>query len=137
VARHLAFGFGLLKSVIKDFVVPVMYLRNVRFLEALGVFRREVVPGHLGSLTVFYLLKILMAIGTTAVVVFVTCLTCCLAGIPYIGSVVFLPFTVFFRSYSLCFLAQLGPQWSVFDAEEEALGEPPPDLPHYDPTEFA
>jgi len=41
------------------------------------------------------------------------CLTCCVALLPYVSSVVFLPVHVFFRSYSLCFLEQFGEEWRI------------------------
>jgi len=44
------------------------------------------------------------------------CLTCCMAAIPYVSSVVFLPVAVLFRAYSLHFMAQFGPEWDVFRA---------------------
>ena len=51
-----------------------------------------------------------------------TCLTCCLAALPYVGTVFFLPFLVFVRSYSLYFMEQFGPQWTFFtDAPEDEL----------------
>ena len=94
-------------------------------------------PGNLGPLVLFYLLKWAMAIGAGVLVVTVMCLTCCLAALPYVSAVVFLPVTVFFRSFSLCLLAQLGPQWSVFEVGEDPPEEPLPEVPYYDPSEFA
>jgi hypothetical protein len=44
----------------------------------------------------------------------VTCLTCCLAALPYIGTVIVLPVPVFFRSFSLLFLRQFGADWDVW-----------------------
>lgn len=44
----------------------------------------------------------------------VTCLTCCLASLPYIGTVMVLPVPVFFRSFSLLFLRQFGADWDVW-----------------------
>ena len=43
-----------------------------------------------------------------------TCATCCIAAIPYLGTVILLPLLVFIRCYSLCFLEQLGPDWQFF-----------------------
>jgi hypothetical protein len=44
-------------------------------------------------------------------------ITCCIAGclmaIPYVGAVVVLPVTVFFRAYSLEYLAQFGPEYRL------------------------
>jgi hypothetical protein len=44
----------------------------------------------------------------------VTCLTCCVASLPYLGTVIVLPVPVFFRSFSLLFLRQFGADWDVW-----------------------
>ena len=41
------------------------------------------------------------------------CFTCCVALLPYLSSVAFLPIFVFFRCYSLGFLAQFGEEWRI------------------------
>ncbi len=117
-------GLALLANVLEDFVVPVMYLRDVRALEGLRIFVRELLPGHVGTFALFYLLKIALALGASIVVVLGICLTCCLAALPYLSSVFFLPVTVFFRCYSLCLLEQLGPPWQVFLPGREPRPEP-------------
>ena len=53
------------------------------------------------------------AVAALILVMFLSCLTCCVAGLPYVGSVVFLPIYVFFRGYSLYFLAQCGEEWKM------------------------
>ena len=112
---------GLVLTVIgqllKDFVVPVMYLRGVTVGEGFQVLWREVMPGHGGSFVLFYLMKLVLALAAGVLVLFGTCLTCCLAGLPYVSSVVFLPVTVFFRGYSLQFMAQCGPQWRLLPGD--------------------
>jgi hypothetical protein len=46
------------------------------------------------------------------------CLTCCLALLPYLSSVVFLPIHVFFRCYSLKFLEQFGEEWRILQGPQ-------------------
>ncbi len=45
-------------------------------------------------------------------------ITCCIGGcfmaIPYIGAVIMLPISVFFRAYSLEYLSQYGEEFRVF-----------------------
>src|SRR5438046_8540925 len=53
-------------------------------------------------------------IGWIMVGCLVTCLTCCLASLPYVGTVIVLPIPVFFRSFSLLFLRQFGSDWDVW-----------------------
>jgi len=98
-------------QVLRDFVVPVMYLRGTTVAEGFGVWWRELVPGNGGSFVLFYLLKLVLSIAAGVAVFVGTCLTCCLAGLPYVSSVVFLPVAVFFRAYSLAFLGQCGEPW--------------------------
>jgi len=115
----VGFPYGIFTSVIEDFLVPIMYRRNIRVLDALGVFRREVMPGNLGAVVLFYLMKIMFTFCAGIIMIIGFCLTCCLASLPYISSVVFLPVFVFFRCYSLSFLEQVDPQWRLGPALEE------------------
>src|SRR5437773_1605477 len=62
----------------------------------------------------FLFLIVALLIGWLMVGCLVTCLTCCLASLPYIGTVIVLPVPVFFRSFSLLFLRQFGPDWDVW-----------------------
>jgi hypothetical protein len=94
-------------------------------LEAWGTVRREVLPGNLGTIILYFLMKIVLVVGVGFIAIVVTCLTCCLAALPYLGSVILLPLLVFRRSYSLCFLAQFGPGWRCF-SEPVAPPLPPP-----------
>ena len=63
---------------------------------------------NLGPLLLFYLLKVVMGVGFLILGMLTACLTCCLAALPYLSSVALLPAHVFFRSYSLYFLEELG-----------------------------
>jgi hypothetical protein len=107
-------ALALINALLGNFVVPVMYLRDLRVLDAWGVFMREIVPGNAGSIILFILMRMVFAVAAGVIVVLGVCLTCCLAALPYVSSVVFLPISVFMRSYSLCFLEQLGPDWRFF-----------------------
>lgn len=113
----------LIALLLKDFVVPVMYLRGARVLAAWGIFSREIVSGHVGAMILFYLLKIVVAIGMVIVACCATCLTCCLTALPYIGTVILLPLFVFERCYSLYFVQQVSSAWRIFQ------DEPPPYVP--------
>lgn len=102
---------------LSSFVVPLMYRHHVGPLDAwrrfLGLFAHH--PFHFIGFALLYLVL--------SVVVFVAALTagfgtCCvgflLMATPYIGSVVMLPVEVFFRGLGPDFLAQFGPEHSVF-----------------------
>lgn len=116
----IAMVVGLL---LEDFIVPIMALRNVRTLDAFSIFRAEIARGHIGAIVLFYLLKFVLAIMSFFIIIAGILLTCCLAGcvmmIPYIGSVLLLPISVFFRCYSIFFIEQFGPDWRFFAPQGE------------------
>lgn len=108
----------LVVAVLRDFVVPIMYRRELKTVAAYRVFLAEILPGHIVELILFYLLKFVLGIAAGIIILVGTCLTCCIAALPYISSVVFLPILVFFRCYSVYFLEQFGPEWRFFETGE-------------------
>jgi hypothetical protein len=110
--------FAVVNFFLNEFVVPIMWLRNLYVMDAIAVFRREFLAPRLGALALFALLWFGLTLASGSIVFLVTCVTCCIAGLPYVSAVVFLPLTVFFRSYSLCFIEQFGPEWRFFDRPE-------------------
>jgi hypothetical protein len=112
----LLLGLLLVSAIsllLRDFVVPIMYRREVGTTEAWRVLRQELLPGHGWSFLGFYLMNLILWIPAVLLIVIGCCLTCCLALIPYLSSVAFLPIFVFFRCYSLCFLEQFGEAWRI------------------------
>ena len=127
IAGVLGFSIvmGVLQLILKDFIVPVMYLRRISTREAWRVFNDEILLGNVGTLFLYVLLKILIAMVTIAAAFTLTCATCCIAALPYIGSVFLLPLTVFERSISLYFIEQFGAEWKIFpDLNSSALKLP-------------
>lgn len=124
-------AFALAELLLLDFIVPIMYRLEVKTIEAISVFRQEILPGHTGAFVLFYLMKIALGLAAAVVIFAGTCLTCCIAGLPYLSSVAFLPIFVFFRCYSLCFLEQFGEEWRLMgslDAPEIERGSSAPAL---------
>ncbi len=119
--------FGLIGMFTTDFVVPIMYRYTLSCRQAWRVFL-DVLSDNQGRFVLYVLFQIIigMVIGvlTFALACATCCIACCLFAIPYIGAVALLPFTIFRRSYSLCYLAQYGPDFCVFAPEP---GEPPAD----------
>jgi hypothetical protein len=120
---------GLLFKFTKDFVVPIMYLKGTKTLQAWKGFL-ELLKNNKLNLLLYILFQILITICITTFIIALTCLTCCIAGcilaLPYIGTVLLLPVLVFCRSYSLCYLSQYGSQFDVFTggnniSEEELI----------------
>jgi hypothetical protein len=106
-------AFGLL---LRDFVAPIMYRRNLGTSEAWALLRRELLPGNAWRFVGFYLMTLLLWIPATLLILAGCCLTCCVAVLPYLSSVAFLPIFVFFRCYSLGFLEQFGEAWRIIEA---------------------
>ena len=104
--------------LLQDFVVPIMYHRNLGTSEAWAVLRREMLPGNGWRFVGFYLMTFLLWIPAVLLIIAGCCLTCCVAILPYLSSVAFLPIFVFFRCYSLGFLEQFGEDWRIIQAPQ-------------------
>lgn len=110
-----------------EFVVAIMYKHRIPVLEAwsqiLTIHWR-----HLAYFVGFGFCWLGLGIVSLFLVLVGGLMTCCLGFIlmiiPYIGSVVLLPFSYTFRSFSLEFLAQFGDYYSVF--VEKTPGAIPP-----------
>jgi len=113
-----ALGIGIIEYLLRDFVVPIMYHRDLGTAAAWAVLRQELLPGNGWRFVGFYLMSLLLGIAAILLILLGCCLTCCLALLPYLSSVVFLPIFVFFRTYSLCFLEQFGEAWRILQPIE-------------------
>ena len=105
----------IIRNILLDFIIPVMYKKNIAVLEAFSLFKNNLLMGNIKSFIFFYLMKILVAIIIGILLVTAFCLTCCLAcclfAIPYLGIVILLPVIMFKRCYSIFFLEQFGDEW--------------------------
>ncbi|HEX9011645.1 MAG TPA: hypothetical protein VF804_14855 [Holophagaceae bacterium] len=108
--------------LLKDFVVPIMYRRDLALGEAWAALRHELLPGNGWPFLGFYLMSLVLWIPAALLAIAIICLTCCVALLPYLSSVALLPISVFFRCYSLCFLEQFGEDWRILEPAEP--GEP-------------
>lgn len=110
---------GLIQALTLDFVVPIMYLKKIKTFAAWKIYL-PILKVHFWKTILYLLFKmlLLLAIGTIEFfIVLIGCCFCCISAIlliPYIGTVVFLPFISFLRLYSLCFLRQFGSEYDVF-----------------------
>jgi len=117
----LGIPFAIFSAILDDFVVPFMVLRNVHVRAAWEMCRKEVLANNFGGVSLFYLLRIVIAFVVSIVAGVLTCVTCCLVAIPYIGTVLLLPVHVFSRAYPLYYMEQLGirvfplpePEWAA------------------------
>jgi hypothetical protein len=108
---------------LKDFVVPIMYINNVTTTQAwhrfLPLFARHWFSFILYGLLVL-VLRFLVIISVVMAGLFTCCLGFVLLAIPYIGSVVTLPISYTFRAFSLEFLEQFGPDYTIFPRRQDA-----------------
>jgi hypothetical protein len=109
-------------ALIAYFMVPLMYVRRCRAAEA---FRQiaGLVMENAGSFVLFCLFGICLALAAIVIGGVATCATCCLAALPYIGTVILLPVFVCLRAYALRFIRQFGPDYDVWSV---APALPPP-----------
>jgi len=106
----LIFGVLLVVMALNDFVVPIMWLRSCGVTDAWAEFL-SILSANAGPFLLYLLFKILFAFAIGGIACTVTCLTCCLAAVPYVGTVMLLPLHVFRRSFSLYFLSRLHPDY--------------------------
>jgi hypothetical protein len=122
------FGFGLVTLAVvlvwgyivlflKDFVAALMFKNRISAVEAWRVFL-ALLKKHPMHFIGYGILIFLLMLGFVFVVVLAGLVTCCIGWIllviPYIGTVVTLPFWYLLRAFSLKFLAQFGPEYDVF-----------------------
>jgi len=117
---------GYIGLFTESFVVPIMYRYDMKVLDAWQALMPwlRARPFHF----VVYGLFVLMLFTVFAVFYSIFCLlTCCMAAIPYLGTVLLLPVWVTYRLLSLEFLAQFHPDFDLFTPlpeEDEGAGIP-------------
>jgi hypothetical protein len=117
--------------LISQLMVPIMYRQLCRAPRAFAQTVRLIAetPGPLVLYALFFVVLMLAAILISCAV---TCATCCIAAIPYVGTVILLPIPVTLGAFSLLFLRQFGPDydvWTVLMPPEISPGLLPPPAP--------
>jgi hypothetical protein len=105
------------KLFLNSFVVPIMYRHNLPAVAAWRMFLPwlSAEGGSFLLYGLFVLLLFIMAAMAVSVFCFATCcIGLLLLMIPFVGTVLLLPFLVTYRYLSLEFLAQFDPKLSVF-----------------------
>ena len=115
----LMVGYSVISLVLHDFVVPIMFLRRIPVHTAWREFRLSFWQDNQGAVVLFFLMRFVLNIAVGILAVVVILLSCLIALVPYVGSVLLLPLTVFQVAYPLAFIQQFGPQWQVFATETE------------------
>jgi hypothetical protein len=105
----IAFGWTLVSQL----MIPIMYrqrcLSRQAFSQSVALIATQ--PGPM-LLYFLFLVVILFAAGLISCVA--ACVTCCIAAIPYIGTVVLLPIPVTLHGFSLLFLRPFGSDYDVW-----------------------
>lgn len=104
---------GCVRVFLLHFVAPIMYARRLRVGAAWSEFGRVMLREYKGTLLLYLLFQIVLGMLIGILTVLATCATCCLAAIPYLGTVILLPLHVFGRAYPIYFLEQFGPEWRI------------------------
>jgi hypothetical protein len=110
---------GFVQTLTFDFVMPIMYLRRIGTFTAWGKFL-PLLWQNFWKIMLYLLFKVLIFLCLGAIVlamIFLGCCFCCISVllfIPYIGTVILLPLSSFYRLYTLCYLRQFGSEYDVF-----------------------
>ena len=75
----------------------------------------------------FVLFGIVLAIAVAIVGTVVSCMTCCIGGLPYISTVLLLPALVWLAAFKLLFIRQFGDQYDVWAKWDLPVSLRPPD----------
>jgi hypothetical protein len=109
--------FGLIAAfvglMLEAFVIPIMYKFEIKATEAWSYFLPwlKTRPWQF----VLYALFVVVLVFVFLVVFALICaLTCCIVALPYVGTVILLPFYVTYRLFSVEFLAQFDPGFDLF-----------------------
>ena len=109
IAICLAFVWALVSQL----MVPIMYRQRCRarlaFAKAV-----DLVSAHPGPILLYVLFLLLLAVAVFMISCAVTCATCCIAAIPYVGTVILLPIPVALGAFSLLFFRQFGAEYDVW-----------------------
>ncbi|MGZ5020380.1 MAG: DUF7544 domain-containing protein [Chthoniobacterales bacterium] len=119
---------SILWAVLVWFMVPVMYRQRHGPVAACSQVL-NLLASYPGPFILYVLFVFVLVVGGLLVSCVLTCLTCCLAAVPYIGTVILLPLYVFYYSYTLLFLRQFGPDYDAWGNIAAVTEAAPPPLP--------
>jgi hypothetical protein len=94
-------------------MVPIMYRQRCRARLAFAQ-TVDLVSSHPGPILLYVLFLLLLGVAAVMISCAVTCATCCIAAIPYVGTVILLPIPITLIAFSLLFLQQFGLDYDVW-----------------------
>lgn len=124
----VVFVLGIAWALIAHLMIPIMYRRRILAGEAMRA-AIGLIGRYPDAVTLYCLFWIVVGIGAVIVGCLAVCLTCCIAAIPYVGTVILLPIYVCLRAFGLLFLKQFGPDYDVWLGVPAVVEPMPPPLP--------
>lgn len=125
-------AFAVFFAVVTQFMIPIMYRRHCLAREAFFEVLRLVLARP-GPIILYVLFGFVLILALLLVSTIVSCLTCCVAGLPYVSSVVLLPAFVWLLAFKLLFLQQFGPDYDVWATAESQAPAAAPTVPPVQP----
>jgi hypothetical protein len=109
----VALCLGFVWALVCQLMIPIMYRQRCR---ARVAFSQSVnlVSSQPGPIFLYVLFLLLLAVAALMISCAVTCATCCVAAIPYVGTVILLPIPTTIGAFSLLFLRQFGADYDVW-----------------------
>ena len=109
-------AFSIVVFLFRELGVPLMFKHG---LLAWPAFKRmwALVSAYPGAMIVFLLLRLALFVAVAVVSILLCCVTCCVARLPYLGTVILLPALLFIKCFTLDFLAQFGPDYDVWTVD--------------------
>jgi hypothetical protein len=105
----IAFGWTLVSQL----MIPIMYRQRCLARQAFSQSVR-LIAAQPGPMLLYFLFLLVILFAAGLISCFAACLTCCIAAIPYIGTVLLLPIPVTLHGFSLLFLRQFGSDYDVW-----------------------
>ena len=105
--------FAVFFGVVTAFMIPVMYIRRCRAMEAFRDVTRLVFDRP-GPFILFVLFGFVLVMAMLICGMLLACVTCCIGALPYVSTVLLLPAIVWMAAFKLLFFRQFGPQYDVW-----------------------
>jgi hypothetical protein len=109
----VAFFLAFVWALICQLMIPIMYRQRCRARVAFSQ-SLNLVSSHPGPILLYVLFLLMLAVAAIMISCAVTCATCCIAAIPYVGTVILLPVPITLGAFSLLFLRQFGGDYDVW-----------------------
>ena len=114
-------------SLFSRFMIAVMYRQRCSALAAFRIVW-DLFVAHLGVFFLYALFTIVIGVAAIMIGCIAGCVTCCIAALPYVGTVILLPVVMVLFAFPLRFLRQFGDGYDVW-AVLPAIEAPPTQIP--------